>query len=433
MGNADIDTLETPESAVLRGPIVSATHSGPGPPVRVEPDLKFIRNLEQTLGAKFKTCMQCGTCSGTCTLSPDQHAFPCKEMAWATWGMKERLAGDVDVWLCHQCNDCSTRCPRGARPGDVLAAIRQECIKDYSFPRFLGRWTNQPQGLMLLLGIATAVLTFALYWQEQLATWFGFSPSMGDRFSYAYSAYLPHWLLNGLFGIFFGLVIVIMAVGVIRMWRAMKPGTEQLGIMRPATGLLAALGTTLKSIVTHDNFKVCEESRPRAWSHSFVFFGFLALTMVTLWVITSSINPLITGKFIYPFGFFSPWKMLANLGGLALTVGLALMIKDRLTAADDKAVSTYSDWYLIGLLLVVTLSGFATEILHYVRLEPHRHLVYLVHLICVFTLLIFLPYSKLAHVVYRTTAMVYATYFGREIGQPRVLASPESGKEVEHV
>ena len=79
-----------------------------GKPVCVDPDLDFIRALSRQSGENLKKCFQCGTCSATCEISTDREPFPRKEMAWANWGMKDRLLSDPDVWLCHQCNDCST-------------------------------------------------------------------------------------------------------------------------------------------------------------------------------------------------------------------------------------------------------------------------------------------------------------------------------------
>jgi len=54
-----------------------------GKPFWVEPDGDFIRRLSRQSGSKFLMCMQCGTCSATCAISPDTDPFPRKELAWA--------------------------------------------------------------------------------------------------------------------------------------------------------------------------------------------------------------------------------------------------------------------------------------------------------------------------------------------------------------
>ncbi len=408
----------TQEGPVPAGADVHTVAARNGQPIRIDPDLDFIQSLNLRAGNSLKKCFQCGTCSATCALSSDRLPIPRKEMAWASWGMKDRLLNDPDIWLCYQCNDCSTRCPRGARPGDVLAVLRQEAVIHHAFPRFFGRWASRPHSIPLLLGIPAALITAALFLRDPLQNALGISESLGTRISYSYSSVLPHWLLNGLFLLIAFVAVLCMTGGILRLWRAMRNTCGENGSVGPARGLLASLAVSLKSVLAHDRFSKCTQSRSRYWSHMAVFFGFLALTLVTLWVITAPYNPLIQGNFIYPFSFLNPWKLLANLGGAALVAGCLLMIWDRLRNGEQAGASTFFDWALIAALIAAALTGFLTEILHYVRLEPHRHLAYFVHLVLVGALFLCLPYSKFAHIIYRTAALASAEYYGRNRAEP---------------
>jgi quinone-modifying oxidoreductase subunit QmoC len=400
-------TVAAPE----RAPPVSVPLAD-GRPLRVEPDLDFIRALREQVGDCFLKCMQCGTCSATCAVSPDAAPFPRKEMIWAVWGLKDRLLADPDVWLCYNCGDCSTTCPRGARPGDVLMAVRREIVMQHAAPRFLGRWVQRSRYVPLLLGIPAALLGLALLVREPLGAALGLGAGTGEPIVYAHTGAFPHWLLNGFFLLCLALTILASVVGVRRFRRALR-GADAAGAAVPVRGLGASLAAALRRIMTHDDFAACTSSASRYLGHMGVFFGFLALSLVTLRVITVGLNPLLGSGFVYPFGFWSPWKLLANAGGLALLAGCLVMIRDRLMETEHRGGKTYFQWQLVTVLGAVAVTGFATELLHYLRLEPHRHVVYFVHLTLACALLLTMPHSRLAHLLYRTTALIHAERIGR--------------------
>jgi len=67
-------------------------------------------------------------------------------------------------------------------------------------------------------------------------------------------------------------------------------------------------------------------------------------------------------------------------------------------------------------LLLVSVTGILTEIFRYANSAQLAYPTYFAHLVCVCVFLASLPYSKLAHVVYRglaLTAREYETKGGR--------------------
>ena len=130
-------------------------------PYLVKPDRDFLHRILDEGGGDLKQCFQCATCSVVCELPNGRELFPRKEMIWAQWGLKDRLVADPDIWLCHQCNDCSTRCPRGARPGDVLGAVRRQCVQHYAVPNLLGKCAGNVKCLSLMLLAPVALLALA--------------------------------------------------------------------------------------------------------------------------------------------------------------------------------------------------------------------------------------------------------------------------------
>jgi quinone-modifying oxidoreductase subunit QmoC len=207
-------------------------------------------------------------------------------------------------------------------------------------------------------------------------------------------------------------------MGARRYWRDLTAsGANLVSRQGHKSGLRAAL----LRIIWHDDFSLCAADRSRRTTHLLVVYGMLALVLTDLWIITARFNPLLSGL-VYPLGFLNPWKIMANLAGLAVLIGSTLMLVDRWRRPQTAGKGSYSDWALLGFLILIVLTGFGSELLHYARLDSLRYAVYAAHLVTVLAFLWMLPYSKLAHVVYRTVAMVYAERTGR-----RAFCQPAEG------
>ena len=393
----------------------------------LRPDRKFVEEVIAAGGGDLKKCYQCATCSVVCGLSNEPSPFPRKEMIWAQWGLKDRLVSDPDIWLCHQCNDCSLRCPRGARPGDVMAAIRQKAIEHYAFPRAMGRLVNSAKALpVMLFLVPTILIAAALLVRGPIEAAVGYVDPHGHEF---YAHFFPHWLLIAFFS---GLTLLTfggLIVGLVRFWRGMKAADAAMGRGTPVMGFVPSVIRAVTTVLTHDRFGSCTDQASRKAIHFMAFYGFLALFIVTSWAVADlyvmpSIMPDTFPQ--YPFGLLHPMKLLANVGAILLIIGAGRAILLRRNAPEDgRHQSTTFDWVFVWLLLLVGITGVVVEVFRFVAegaaggeayasgLAFPAYGFYFVHLVLVFSLLVYLPYSKFAHMWYRLAAMAYGEYSGR--------------------
>ena len=371
----------------------------------VEPDVGFIEEVAGLGGQDLKKCFQCATCSVACPISPENKPFPRKEMIAASWGLKDKLIGNADIWLCHNCGDCTTLCPRGAKPGDVLAALRVKAISDYATPRKLGKMVNDPKSLPILLAIP-AVLFIVV---GLITGLLDFTPE-GDGIVHAH--FFTSWLVDiVMIPTFFG-AAGVFALGLKRFVadihaNALLEGKTDKATIEPA-GFVQALIKVIPTILTHRQFNECGENKDRATAHMMVLFGFIGLFIVTNIFFFTLYGLQIHG----PYSQLNPVKWLANFAGVSLVIGSLLMIKNRLSKKDEK--SSYSDWYLLGLALSLGLTGMLTEMTRLAGMAGVSYFLYFVHLMFVWCLFAYTPFSKLAHLVYRTVAMTYMEYAGRK-------------------
>ncbi len=413
---------------------------GDGPVVlRLDPDLGFIKTISAWGGGDLKSCFQCATCAVVCPLSPDVQPFPRKEIVWAQWGLADRLAADPDLWLCHRCNDCSQNCPRGAKTGDVMAALRSFAYQHNAWPRFLGRWLNRPLMLPVLLAFPALVIWAIVTLGGTLAAPAGLNAELHSQY---WGNLIEPWPWLDLTFIFAALFVVLsFSLSVGKLWRGFgasgvqedltpKRGLLSFGVsigrlwggfgrsglmpeVSPRMPIGEALQSVLGDILAHRRFDDCGPARPRRLAHMLILFGFGGLFLTTALVFVG----------MYVFGLKTPlplghWiKVLGNASALCIAAGLVWAIVRRANSqlGIDNGRTAYQDLLFLCVMTLVVLSGIAAEVFRLATAHELAALSYLTHLVFIFFLIFYAPFSKFAHVVYHTTALTWARHVGREL------------------
>jgi quinone-modifying oxidoreductase subunit QmoC len=233
-----------------------------------------------------------------------------------------------------------------------------------------------------------------------------------------FEEFVPHIIVDPVFLVLVGLVLVSLAISLRRFWAGItsNPGHGSVSI---ATVLRRSALPNLIELVTHKKFRQCGAGISGTTAHLTIFYGCLAFALVTASVFIGTY----TVGIDLPMASYHPLKIIVNLGAITVVIGCCIAIYRRLTGGKEVANSSYLDWNLIVLILAVTGLGILTEALRLAEAASAAYVVYFIHLVVVFYGIAYFPYSKLAHILYRSLAVLYADY-REKTGTPEEVTSP---------
>ncbi len=349
----------------------------------------FREELLRRGGGDAARCFQCATCSSVCDLATPEMAFPRPQILWAQWGLADRLLADPGIWLCHQCNDCTARCPRDARPGDALQAIRSLAIEKLGAPRFMARVVGRAGATWpILLGLPV------LLWALLVQAFGGFARA---RAPLAFTDAVPVWMIYSVFLPAGAFALAAAAVGARRCWAAWGAGASRNG------PLLRGLAGVAGDILGHRRFGICGAARPRQTGHLLLAWGFAGALLTTTFLgVAMDVFGVKT-----PLPQLHPIKILGNLSAVLMVVGLVWLLASRLADSRAAGASRAFDVFFLALVVLLVFSGVGAQLGRLYLSPPLALALYVLHLGMVLSLFLTFPFSKFAHALYRTLAMAH--------------------------
>jgi heterodisulfide reductase subunit C len=122
-------------------------------------------------GEKLFSCIQCGTCSGTCPVSPYMDYTPRRIVAMTRAGFKKEVLNSFTIWLCASCYACTAECPKEIKITDIMYALKQRAIAEGRYPRRfpIPVLAREFYNMVLRRGRSNeAQLIVALYWHTNI-------------------------------------------------------------------------------------------------------------------------------------------------------------------------------------------------------------------------------------------------------------------------
>ncbi|HEY3409761.1 MAG TPA: 4Fe-4S dicluster domain-containing protein [Propionicimonas sp.] len=375
----------------------------------VNPNL--ITDLQKFGAADINACFSCGNCTAICPLADNDAMFPRKLIRLAQVGLTDDLVGSKELWTCYGCGLCTDRCPQEADPGEFMGTARRYAIAHYDksgIARVL--YTKPVLGGAIVIG---AGAFFALF----------FAAIRGEQShdSLALFDFIPYSVIHTT-GIVLMVIVALfslLGIGLLARDLARKDGVTRSDLFgstaawkRTGRALWYSLG--IESLGQKRYRQDCEDDSPveplyrRRWLiHALTIWGFLGLLVAT--TLDSGMDLLGIKATGTPVPIWYPVRLIGTVAGLALMYGVTwFMIRRREQAQQGTDTSKPSDWLFLALLWITGLTGFLIEAALYAEpVQAWGYWVFLIHVAVAMELVLFLPFTKFAHAMYRPVSLFF--------------------------
>ena len=209
-----------------------------------------------------------------------------------------------------------------------------------------------------------------------------------------------------------GFAVFVFAQGVMAFWKDLNAAHPWK--TKAEGNLIKNLFITIVEILSHYRFKSCEVTLKRATNHLLLVLGFIGLTVVTAMAAYHYwIEGVLGGRKDQLTGVLVVMKLIALPATAALLYGIWQIYQERLKNAEKAGAGGYYDWLLIFLIAIVGVTGALSWLFRLVNIAPLAYPTYFIHLVSVFFLFFYAPFTKMAHFVYRSVAMLHARMSNR--------------------
>jgi citrate/tricarballylate utilization protein len=352
-------------------------------------------NLQESeVERQMTICNACRYCEGFCAVFP------------AMTRRLEFVRADIHYLanLCHNCGACLTSCQYAAphefavNVPQAMAKVRLETYVQYAWPQALGT-LYQRNGLTLALASGGGLALFLCL--TLMITGNLFTAMPGGNF---YGIF-PHNTLALMFGAVFGFAVLALGIGVRRFWRNVSPAQSTLPL-KAGAALEATANVAQLNYLGGGHGDGCTNADDtftlwRRRFHHFTFYGFMLCFAATC---TATLYHFLL-DWSAPYPLFSLPVLLGVFGGVGLLIGPAGLLWMNLRRNPDQGDEKQKpmDRGFIALLLLVSASGLA---LLAWRESAALGLLLAVHLGLVMAFFLTMPYSKFAHGIFRSAALL---------------------------